>query len=65
MKYRRLIAEMYARDISKDDLAILLGKSRRAISNRINGKTEFTCIEVKTIMNTYFKDCTINFVFAG
>ncbi len=64
MKYKRLAAEMFVKGITKDDLAKLLGKSRRAINNRLNGKTEFSYYEAIKIMDNYFKYCSTDYIFS-
>lgn len=63
MKYKRLYAEMFVKGITKKDLAELLSKSERAISNRINGTTAFTVSEVKKIANSYFRGYSVDALF--
>lgn len=61
--YKRLIAEMYVNGIAKKDLAKLLGKSKETINKKLNGISDFTNKEVSIIMNTYFKEDTVEHIF--
>lgn len=64
MKYKRLFAELFVKDITKKDIAKLLGKSISAINSRFNGETSFTCNEVLKIMQEYFKDSSAEYIFS-
>lgn len=63
MKYKRLLAEMFVSGVSKEDMAKLLGKTPRTINNKLNGKTPFYCEEVIKIMDTYFPNRKIDYIF--
>ncbi len=64
MKYKRLVAEMFVKGITKDDLGKLLGKSRSSIENRLNGKTKFLFDETTLIKKTYFKEYPLHYLFS-
>lgn len=63
MKYKKLAAEMLVNDITKKDLAELLGKSVETINRKIKGKSDFSTQEVVVIMKTYFKNKSANYIF--
>lgn len=63
MKYKRLVAEMFVKGITKGDLAKLLGKSREDIENKLNGKTDFSLSEAILVKNVYFKEFSMHYIF--
>ncbi|WP_443659293.1 helix-turn-helix domain-containing protein [Clostridium algidicarnis] len=64
MKYKRLMAEMLVKGITKDDLGELLGKSRSTINTRFSGKSDFTLSEALKIMHSYFEDYSSDYIFS-
>lgn len=62
-KHKRLFMEMIVRGISKEDLAKLLGISKGAVKDRINGKISFTLTEACRIKHTYFPEYPLDELF--
>ena len=56
VKFSGLLAAMAERDEKQRTLATLLGLSECAISNRINGKTQWRFCEIEKICEHYNKD---------
>lgn len=55
---------MLVKGITKEDLAKLLGKSKRAIENRLNGRTNFLFDEATLIKRTYFQEFSLGYLFS-
>ncbi len=47
--YRELLGEMVKKGVSKKVLAEKIGVTEKTLFNKLNGKTDFTWSEVKTI----------------
>ena len=60
---KNLIAEMARVGISQKDLAKLIEKDERSISNKINCRTEFTRKEMVEIKKNYFPNCSLDYLF--
>ena len=60
---KNLIAEMARNNISYKDLAKILGRGEKSISNKISCKTEFTRKEMMRIKKEVFPDCTLDYLF--
>ncbi|MEE0744916.1 MAG: hypothetical protein UIL73_00360 [Anaerovoracaceae bacterium] len=60
---KNLIAEMARNDMSYKDLAEILGRDEKSISNKISCKTEFTRKEMILIKKEVFPDCTLDYLF--
>lgn len=61
---KNLIAEMARNGILYKDLAGILGRDEKSVSNKISCKTEFTRKEMMIIKNELFPDCTLDYLFA-
>lgn len=57
--YRFLKGEMIKRNISRKDLAKLIGKSQTTINCKLRGEYSFTYDEAVTIYKNYFSDLNI------
>lgn len=55
--------EMFKAKISQQQLATLLGKDRKLISNRINGRTNWQWEEIEIIRNEFFPNLTLDYLF--
>lgn len=64
MKYKRLLAEMFVKNTTKKDLAVLLELTEEEIIAKLEGDSDFFLKEVLLIMNTYFKTQTIDYIFS-
>lgn len=60
---KNLIAEMARAGISQKDLAKLIEKDERSISNKIYCRTEFTRKEMVEIKKNYFPNCSLDYLF--
>lgn len=58
-----LEAEMKRKSISRMDIANLLGVSYSTIHSRFNGNSEWLYSECTLIRDTYFPDCTLDYLF--
>lgn len=60
---KNLIAEMARKGILYKDLAEILGRDEKSISNKISCKTEFTRKEMVQIRNKLFPECSLDYLF--
>lgn len=60
---QNLIAEMARNRISYKELAKLLNRDEKSISNKISCKTEFTRKEMVEIKKELFPDCSLDYLF--
>ncbi len=60
--YKNLEAELVRSSTSKNDLAKKLGISRKALYLKLNGKTDFTISEMKSIKEI-FHNLTLEYLF--
>ena len=58
-----LRAEMARKNITMMDLANLLGVRHATISDKINGKYRFYYEEALKIKNTFFPECSLEYLF--
>ena len=56
--------EMFALDISIEDIAKLIRKHRNSVTGKINGKTDFTIKEAFLIQQKFFPMQTLEYLFA-
>ena len=56
--------EMAIRKITKKSVAQSIGVCDKALTNKLNGKTQFTWPEVKTICHTFFPNSDPDYLFA-
>lgn len=61
--FKNLEAEMVRHQITRNDLAILLGVRYATIADRINGKYKFYLIEAVQIKEAFFSDLTLEYLF--
>lgn len=64
MAYPNLKAEMARSNISIKHLMNTTGKSRSGVSNNLNGKGSFSVEESLAIRDAYFKQLSIDYLFA-
>lgn len=60
---KNLIAEMARKDISYKDLAMIIDRDEKSVSNKISCKTEFTRKEMMMIKKDAFPECTLDYLF--
>ena len=63
MRYGNLLAEMARKEITQNDIAILLKKTVSTVSTKINGKYPFTLDEAVKIKEHLFNDKDISYLF--
>lgn len=56
--------EMKKKGYDPKDLAVLLRRSRRAVTNRLSGKVDFSRGEMLLIRNSWFPNETLDYLFA-
>jgi plasmid maintenance system antidote protein VapI len=61
--FPNLRAEMARKNIKCITLAETLGISYDSVINKINGKTEFTRVEIFKIRDTFFPDLSLEYLF--
>lgn len=61
--FKNLLAEMARNSIKKKVIASALGISERALSNKINGSSEFFWKEVYSIKILFFPELTVEYLF--
>jgi len=64
MLYKNLRAEMARQGLTGKQIAAAIGISPRAFSRRMTGKTEFLFEETVQMREIFFKDCSLNYLFA-
>lgn len=60
---RNLLAEMVRKEIEPEDIMKVIGISRRTWHNKSRGLTQFTVKEAMSIRDTYFPECSIEYLF--
>lgn len=60
---KNLIGEMAKRNVTMNDLAVLLGMHRNSIANKVYGKTSFSLDEAFAIFDQYFYDLNFRWLF--
>ena len=60
---KNLEAEMKRKDISRNDIANLLGLSYRTIHSRFNGESEWGYSECVKIRDHFFPDMALDYLF--
>ena len=58
-----LRAEMARKHINQLEIAVVLGISVKSVSNKMNGKSEFTRKEMFLIKKTFFPECSTDYLF--
>lgn len=61
--FSNLKAEMARRGLSGRKIAIGIGISGKAFSNKMIGKSEFTRVEMVKIQSVFFSDLTLDYLF--
>ena len=59
-----LKAEMARYNIRSRDIAVVIGKTERAVKNRINGQVEISIEDVRQIRDRFFPHCTLDYLLA-
>lgn len=49
MKYKTLFERMHSQRVTSEAMAVCIGKSKAAVYDKLNGKTEFTVSEILKI----------------
>lgn len=62
--FKNLKAEMARSGKTNEDLAKVTGIDKASISNKRNGKTEWTRREMYSIKTELFPECCIDYLFA-
>lgn len=57
-----LAAEMTRFSVSVADIASAIGRTERATKNRIYGRVEISSEDIKTIRDSFFKFCTLDYL---
>ena len=60
---KNLVAEMAREGVLYKDLAEMLGRDEKSISNKISCKTEFTRKEMVQIRKQFFPECSLDYLF--
>ena len=60
---KNLVAEMAREGVLYKDLAEMLGRDEKSISNKISCKTEFTRKEMVQIRKQLFPECSLDYLF--
>lgn len=60
--YPNLEAEMKRNKKNNDDLAKLLDLNVCTVSCKLNGKNDFKLSEMQKIRNSWFQDCTLDYL---
>ena len=60
---KNLVAEMAREGVLYKDLAEMLGRDEKSISNKISCKTEFTRKEMVQIRKQLFLECSLDYLF--
>ena len=61
--FMNLKAEMARKEILLKDIAIKLNLTPKTLSNKVCGKTEFTCKEMHSIKKFFFPNYTLDYLF--
>ena len=62
--YKNLEAEIARRNISKNDLAKVIGKNYITLTLKLRGKSSFLYEEAVKIQETFFPECDLKELFA-
>ena len=60
--YPNFMGECARKGISMNEIASTIKCTPRALSNKVNGRTQFTWPEVDTIHKTYFQDVSKDYL---
>lgn len=61
--FPNLLAEMARNNITQEELQIATGRNRSTISDKLNGKREFTLVEIKNIKDKLFPNLSLDYLF--
>lgn len=61
--FHNLEAEMARTGVTKKDIAACIGKTEKAVSNKMAGITSFTWDEILKIRDSFFASLDINYLF--
>lgn len=63
MLYKNLRAEMSRRGVTVKDLAELIGVRHATVSDKLHGKSRFFFDEAEKIRDSFFPDCSLEYLF--
>ncbi len=63
MKFKNLVSEMVKNGIETSDIANLLGKTQKSVSQKLNGKIDFYMDEIIKIRNFLNPELSIEYLF--
>lgn len=63
MKFNNLLLEMTKHGITQKDIAVLIGKTQKTVSQKLNGKIDFYMDEIIKIRNLLNPDLSIEYLF--
>ena len=61
--FPNLLAEMARNNITQEQLQAATGRNKSTISEKLNGKREFTLIEIKNIRDKLFPNLSLDYLF--
>lgn len=64
VKYPILVGEIAKRNIKKKTIAQSIDVCDKALNNKLNGRSPFTWVEVKTIWHTFFPEMDPEYLFS-
>ena len=63
MKFKNLVSEMVKNGIESSDIANLVGKTQKSVSQKLNGKIDFYMDEIIKIRNFLNPELSIEYLF--
>ena len=63
MKFNNLLLEMTKHGITQKDIAVLIGKTQKTVSQKLNGKIDFYMDEIIKIRNLLDPELSIEYLF--
>lgn len=63
MKFKNLLTEMFKHGITQKDIAVLIGKTQKTVSQKLNGKIDFYMDEIIKIRNLLNPELSIEYLF--
>lgn len=63
MKFNNLLLEMTKHGITQKDIAVLIGKTQKTVSQKLNGKIDFYMDEIIKIRNLLNPELSIEYLF--
>ena len=63
MKFNNLLLEMTKHGITQKDIAVLIGKTQKTVSQKLNGKIDFYMDEIIKIRNFLNPELSFEYLF--